>query len=215
MLILMNINGCLVHRTAEKVTLSNNKEMNEHKFTRFVEYLKVKKNFHYYRESGLIFLDQIMSHPRVKFAFNSSIMRKNIMPIIMKMFDKNISLFQRKMCALFDQEFQNKGSFEHNQEPISITGDRNGIIRDLNKVWNSKSCSDLSKHDIFGPENTIMLESDEVSVYNFHENSLIVDRYEREDVWPTEVGQIRDQFEILRKIKEDLFEILDKCEGDI
>ena len=58
-----------------------------------------------------------------------------------------------------------------------------------------------------------MLESDEIS--NFHENSLIVDRYEREDVWPTEMNQVRDQFEILRRIKEDLFNILDKCEGDI
>lgn len=102
-----------------------------------------------------------------------------------------------------------------NHEPIHLTGDPNGIIRDLNKVWNSKSCGDLSKHDCFGPENTIMLESDEISVYNFHENSLIVDRYEREDVWPTEMNQVRDQFEILRRIKEDLFNILDKCEGDI
>ena len=60
-----------------------------------------------------------------------------------------------------------------------------------------------------------MLESDEESVYNFHENSLIVDRYGRQDVWPTEVKNIRDQFEILRKIKEDLFQILDKCEDDV
>ena len=60
-----------------------------------------------------------------------------------------------------------------------------------------------------------MLESDEASVFNYHENSLIVDRYEREDVWPTEVTNIRDQFEILRNIKENLFDILDKCEGDV
>ena len=94
-----------MHRTGERINLANNAEMKEHGFARFVDYLKVKKNYHYYRESCLIFLDQIMSHPRVKFAFNSSIMRKNIMPIILKMFEKNISLFQRKMLALFDQEF--------------------------------------------------------------------------------------------------------------
>ena len=96
-----------------------------------------------------------------------------------------------------------------------VTGDKNGIIRDLDKVWSSKACEDLSKHDCFGPQNTIMLESDEASVYNYHENSLIVDRYEREDVWPTEVSKIRDQFEILRTIKENLFDILDRCEGDV
>ena len=102
-----------------------------------------------------------------------------------------------------------------NQEPIFVTGDKNGIIRDLNKVWNSKACADISTHDSFGPANTIMLESDEVNVYNCHENSLIVDSYTRQDVWPTQVKFIRDQFEILRKIKEDIFEILDKCENDV
>ena len=60
-----------------------------------------------------------------------------------------------------------------------------------------------------------MLESDEVSVYNNHQNSLILDSFEREDVWPTEINQIRDQSEILRRIKEDLFNILDQCEDDI
>ena len=37
----------------------------------------------------------------------------------------------------------------------------------------------------FGPDNTLMLESDEPNVYNFPENSLIIDRYDRDDVWPS------------------------------
>jgi hypothetical protein len=29
-----------------------------------------------------------------------------------------------------------------------------------------------------------MLESDEENVYKFYQNSLIVDRFDRDDVWP-------------------------------
>lgn len=43
----------------------------------------------------------------------------------------------------------------------------------------------------------------------------MVDRFEREDVWSTELETMRDQIEILRKVKEDLFSIFDKCDGDI
>lgn len=62
--------------------------------------------------------------------------------------------------------------------------------------------------------NTLMLESDECNVYNYHENSLIIDRYEREDVWPSPDKDHRDQKAILNSIKNDLLEILDRGCGD-
>ena len=37
-----------------------------------------------------------------------------------------------------------------------------------------------------------MLESEEISVYKNAENAVIVDRYKREDVWPTEKAHVRD-----------------------
>ena len=59
-----------------------------------------------------------------------------------------------------------------------MTGKPYGQLRDLNKVW--------EKFDgVYGPKNTLMLESDEVSVHNCHKNSLIVDEYTKEDVWPS------------------------------
>ena len=63
----------------------------------------------------------------------------------------------------------------------------------------------------------MLLESDEVSVYECHENSLIFDKYERNDVWPEDgdFTNLRDQHEILKSIKEDLFVLLDKCQGDV
>lgn len=76
-----------------------------------------------------------MSHPRVHFAFYSSIMRKNIMPIITKLFEKDMLLFQDHMMALFDQDY--------NKAAPDITGKPYGTIRDLNQVWKSESCTQL------------------------------------------------------------------------
>lgn len=175
-----------------------------------VNEFKFAQKYHYIRESSLQFLEPLMSHPRVRFAFNSSIIRKNIMPIILRLFESNMALFQQHMLALFDQQYQNKG-----KEASKITGEKYGILRDLDKVWDSNSCQDLSTDHSFGPQNTLMLESDEISVHNYHENSLIVDKFERSDVWPTQQSEKRDQFEVLRQTKEDVFEILDWCQGDV
>lgn len=78
-LLLMNINGCLVHRTKQQVQFSGTTEY-------YVKCFKHKMNHHYYREGHMAFLKAVMRHPRVSFAFNSSIMRKNILPIINNMF---------------------------------------------------------------------------------------------------------------------------------
>lgn len=124
----------------------------------------------------MAFLKAVMRHPRIKFAFNSSIMRKNILPIINNMFIKEgeSGLFSEHMFCLFDQEY--------NQKSMEVTGEKYGLIRDLKKVWNSEKVtnSDVS----IDKSNTLMLETDEITVYNCHENSLIIDRFERRDVWP-------------------------------
>lgn len=60
-----------------------------------------------------------------------------------------------------------------------------------------------------------MLESEEIAVWKCHENSLIVDKFERNDVWPTEPEQVRDQEAILNGIKGELFGILDGCTDDV
>jgi hypothetical protein len=59
-----------------------------------------------------------------------------------------------------------------------VTGDEFSRVKDLDRVWNT--CDKQ-----FGPKNTLMLESDEVSVHYCHKNSLIIDEFTREDVWPT------------------------------
>lgn len=98
-LVLMNINGCLCHRTSERINFVRQDGLNE---GRFVNMMKHKRNFIYFREGSIQFLKSIMSHPRVKFAFYSTIIRPNIMPIILKLFENEKSLLNEYMKMLFD-----------------------------------------------------------------------------------------------------------------
>lgn len=120
-----------------------------------------------------------MQHPRCQFGFYSAIMQKNISTILINMFEEDIGLYHENMFAIFDQQYCEPNS--------DVTGEKFGFIRDLDKVWDSQTCKDYAKKTgiIFGPDNTLMLESDEPNVYNFPENSLIIDRYDRDDVWPS------------------------------
>ena len=95
------------------------------------------------------------------------------------------------MAVLFDQDYTDTN--------IRVTGEKFGRIKNLNKVWQSKFCQEIVEFDetlpknfIFGPNNTLMLESDEVSVYNWHKNSLILDKMEREDICPQDSETFRD-----------------------
>ena len=60
-----------------------------------------------------------------------------------------------------------------------------------------------------------MIETDENEVHDWFENSLIVDRYGREDVWPVPDKEFRDQRGILNSIEEDLFKLLDAKSVDV
>jgi hypothetical protein len=145
---------------------------------KYVKYFENKHRHHYYREGHMTFLKAVMRHPRVKFAFNSSIMRKNILPIIQEMFitTREEGLFSEYMFCLFDQEYS-----EQSKRSKQITGEKYGLIKDLKKVWESES---VHNSDVkFDKHNTLLLDTDEVSVYNCHKNSLIIDSFEREDVW--------------------------------
>lgn len=69
---------------------------------RWSKFFKNKRTFHYLRDGYLQFLRAIMQHPRVKFAFYSSIMRKNITPILLEAFKEDLGLYNEFMFAIFD-----------------------------------------------------------------------------------------------------------------
>ena len=109
---------------------------------------------------------------RVRFGFYTSITARNIRPIIDFMFDENLPWLKDKIL-LFERKF--------NTDAPRSNGKYYGVIRDLNKIWNSDEIK--SEQTKFGPENTLMLESDEILLYNCYENSLIIPKYKEEDVW--------------------------------
>ena len=108
-LILMNINGCLVHRTDEKIQFlkpqPGSEERNDPKWQRFVTMMRQKKHSVYFREGYQIFLRSLMRHPRCEYGFYSAIMQKNIQPVLIKMFEGDDSLYHEHMFAIFDQQF--------------------------------------------------------------------------------------------------------------
>ena len=69
----------------------------------------------------------------------------------------------------------------------------------------------------FGASNTLLLESDEEQCFHDWRNSLVIDRFTREDIWPSisNFEDHRDQIKILRDIRDDIFTILDTSKGDI
>ena len=106
------------------------------------------------------------------------------------------------MTVLFDQAF--------NKKAPEVTGKPFGMIRDVDQVWAFEPLEGK-----FGKHNTLVLETDEVSVHDCWKNSMILDRYERSDVWPTAQEDVRDQIEVLRTVKQDLFKVFDECSDDI
>lgn len=171
---------------------------------RHVVTTKIKGVFTYFRDGHLSFLESLMQHPRIKFAFNSSMMRKNIIPVITKIFESKMYLVQKHMLAIFDQEYSEKNP--------EVTGEPYGFIKNLEKIWDSEHCQ---KKADFGAKNTLVLDTDEIDVYNCHQNSLILKKVTQNDIWPMNVEQYSDQNQILANIRDDLFTILDKCQDDV
>lgn len=136
-LLLMNLNGTLIHRTDKRVDFIKMKDANEEQDKFHVERhgdlkpFKNKMHWHYFRNSHMEFLELVMRHPRVNLAFNSSIARRNIMPILDRMFiqSNKADLFGDHMFGLFDQNFS--------KEAPEITGEKYGRIRDPSKIWES------------------------------------------------------------------------------
>lgn len=146
-LVLMNINGCLVHRTDQivKFLKPNDTSENIDSWGRFVKMFKHKRNFVYFRDGYEAFLESVMQHPRIKFAFYSNIIRANIFPIIKHMFKDNLHVFSENMLAIFDQEyckkikdFSEEENKSYSEEALNELGEY-GMVRELEKVLNSST----------------------------------------------------------------------------
>lgn len=83
-------------------------------------------------------------------------------------------------------------------------------MRDLDKVWNSDKIQELKMQGMqFDAKNTLLIDTDELKVAQYHDNSLIMSPYDREDVINSKTYANENmQINILKMIATDVFLIL-------
>ena len=64
---------------------------------------KVRNHIHYFRPGYDEFLKELIEHPRIKLGVQTSITRKNAMPLLMHIFNKpNLTHLKDKIFGVFD-----------------------------------------------------------------------------------------------------------------
>ena len=126
---------------------------------------------HYYRPQFDHFLAQLITHPRVQLGFYTSIMRKNVMPLLFKIFDlPSLNTHRSLIFDVYDQLYN--VPLNDPSKPVYATK------RDLSKVLDHHKCKEYG----FGLHNTIMIDSDLDKVIDYPRNSIVIKGYEESEV---------------------------------
>ena len=119
-------------------------------------------------------LKRIFNHPRAILGFYSSIMRKNITPILLELLQGDLADI-RENILIFDREFNTEMIQSNYYKKLAVNSW--DTYRDLQKVFDSQICQMVG----FGQENTLMIDSESEKVQLWIENALIVNQYVKED----------------------------------
>ena len=180
-------------RTGSKLAVTNRKLTSR-------EFVQIKMHYHYYRPTFDSFLKEIISHPRVKLAFYSSIMKKNIMPLLFRVFDlPTLHEYRSDIFEVFDQEYNVKDGRPSAKEYATV--------RSLKKVLDSSICKELG----FTKKNTLMIDSEAVKILDDKENSIVIKPYESQDV----IDNTENQQAILHEYLDYIRGLLDKVTDDV
>lgn len=77
---------------------------------------KLRKHLHFFRPFYEDFIAALLTHPRVKLAFYTSITHKNALPLLFQLFESaHLKVFKSDLFALFGQEFNEKDPGEGRQ----------------------------------------------------------------------------------------------------
>jgi len=91
---LVDLGGTLFYRTSDKDARGS-------KFD-----CKILKYMYFYRPGYIDFLTKLFYHPRINLVYYSSIMLKNIMPIMSNLLSSHSDLFElKKNLTIYDQDF--------------------------------------------------------------------------------------------------------------
>jgi len=136
-----------------------------------------------------------VSHPRAKLAFNTSITRKNVMPLLFQIFDlKELNPYRSMIFEVFDQTYQVPDEGPKGYE----------TKRSLERIFDHTECK---KHG-FGLSNTLMIDSEAKKVRDFKANSIVIKPYTLDQVLqPSE-----DQSLILSEVREWVLAMLEEAD---
>jgi hypothetical protein len=207
-MVLIDLGGTIFFRTDDKSS-----------FTRRDDF-KLKKNFYFLRPGHEDFIRKIAEHPRVLLCFYTSIMRKNVVPILYKVLDENTLLGYdlsdlRDKVGIFDQSHCSV-MVEHKYYK-ELAEDKWNTYRDVEKVFSSDYCQE---HGL-DASNSLLIDSDSRKVQLCLENSLVNTGYMLADV-NREARVVRGQSMVLddnfhrnnlKELQEYVFELLHNADN--
>ncbi len=184
-LILIDVGGSILYRSGSKLGQVERRGRDS--------YCQIKQHHHYYRPQFQHFLAQLIQHPRVKLAFNTSIMRKNVMPLLFQIFDlKELNSYRAWIFEVFDQQYQVPDSGPKGYE----------TKRSLERIFDHPECI----KNKFNFTNTFMIDSEAKKIRDYKKNSVAIKPYSLEQVlMPTE-----DQSLILTEVRDFVFAMLEE-----
>lgn len=158
-LVLIDVGGSILYRTGQKLPIK--KQLSSK------EYCQIKMHHHYYRPMFDDFLAQLLAHPRIKLGFYTSIMRKNVMPLLFKIFElPKLNPHRSSIFDVFDQNY--------NVPDIGEGRSEWATKRSLEKVFEHQRCQEFG----FGFHNTLLIDSELDKVRDYPKNSIVLKSYE-------------------------------------
>ena len=152
-------------------------------------------------------------HPRIKLGFYSSIMFKNIQPVMLEVLTGELAELRNEF-VVFDQKY-NKLMRDHPYYS-NLKTDNWDMYRDLNLVWEDGICKEKG----YNAKNTVMIDSSETKVQLFLDNSIVNRAYELQDVQllADDQGVIRGpewQADHMNRLADFVINLADSVDTDV
>ena len=158
----------------------------------------MKKHFHYYRPYFADYIHALIAHPRIKFAVYTSIMRKNVMPLLFHIFNsQKLTKERQRIFDVFDQEY--------NVPDVGPGKEAWATKRKLEKVFDFPKAQKMG----FDFHNTLMVDSEWDKVRDYEWNSLVVPTYTLDDV---KSPAVNEKTSVLLKVAEFICKLCDEAD---
>jgi NLI interacting factor-like phosphatase len=119
--------------------------------------ISVKHKTYFLRPGHKEFLLRLKKHPRIKLAFYTSVMEKNITPVLDSMLTQDLSIISKGL-KVYDQKYCRRMYDHPSYKQLQKKIDEH--YRDLKLVWSDKFC----KINKFDRTNTIHIDSESTKV---------------------------------------------------